>query len=542
MRLVKAGLIAVLLFGAGGCAELEKIYRPADTVALQGPPAAPDTSCDAPDKAAPAYDIGYLKDCTAPDTFILFAFSGGGIRSASFGYGALTAAHAIQVPDAAGAHPLSQDIDVVSGVSGGSFTAAAFATHREALFPKPGAPDLYRANFLTHDFFADLASIYLAPWHWQWMLPDYSSQDEMAKIYGAIPFSSPNDPVFARTYDDLARQGRPLLVVQATDYGNEQPFTFTQNDFDLICSDLRPYPVGNAVAASSAFPVLFSPIRLTNHHFDGSKGYCAGHRPPWIDGVLAEDEPEDLSRLYTRARIANDYLPPKPGAAPRKGEPPRSVFLQDGGVVDNMALRGFTNAVLPYLGTKDGADMWKGPLREAACKGGWNKVRHVAVVVVDGQARPNNQVSQLPYLSDMLLILDVTSSALIDATGFETMMSTSALTNTMAERLSQLHCDGDDPARTVTPWFAHVSFDELAEDTVLPPAACDRSAKEGCTLGDLARSGTSLAFKGEQVDALVAAGESAFRCNPKIKALLGALHANAPSGPPLPCRPRKDGK
>lgn len=542
MRLIKTALIAALLVGMGGCAQLEQMYRPADTVALKGPPAAPDTACDASGGSLPAYDIAYLKDCTASDTFVLFAFSGGGIRSASFGYGALTAAHAAQVPDAAGSHPLSQDIDVVSGVSGGSFTAAAFATHRENLFPKPGKPDLYRDNFLTHDFFADLLSIYLTPWHWEWMLPNYSAQDEMAKVYAAIPFSSPSDPVFAKTYGDLAKQGRPLLVVQGTDYGNEQPFTFTQNDFDLICSDLNPYPVGNAVAASSAFPVLFSPIRLTNHHFDGRRDYCATHRPAWIESVLDKDEPEDLSRLYTRARIANDYLPPKPGTAPRKGEPPRSVFLQDGGVVDNMALRGFTNAVLPYLGTDDGADMWKGPLRAAACKSGWNKVKHVAVIVVDGQARPNNQVAQLPYLSDMLLILDVTSSALIDATGFETMMSTSALTAVMAKRLEQLHCDGDAADRVVTPWFAHVSFDDLAEGTVLPPAACDRSAKDGCTLGDLARSGTSLDFTPEQVDALVSAGQSALQCNPKVKALLRALNAAPGAGPPLPCRPRRDGK
>jgi NTE family protein len=541
MQGFKAFLIATLMVGAGGCSHLEQIYRPVDTVALKGPPAAADTGCTAPVPAKPpAYDIGTIRDCTAPDTFILFAFSGGGIRSASFGYGALTAAHSIAVPGASGSHPLSKDIDVVSGVSGGSFTAAAFATHREALFPAPGTPDFYRANFLTHDFFAELASIYLAPWHWQWMLPNYSSQDEMAKIYGAIPFSGPSDPVFAKTYGDLAEKGRPLLVVQGTDYGSEQPFTFTQSDFDLICSDLDAYPVGNAVAASSAFPVLFSPIRLTNHHFDGTKDYCAKHRPDWIDRTLEQDEPEDLSRLYTRARIANGYLPPK--SKPQRDDPPRSVFLQDGGVVDNMGLRGFTNALLPYLGTDEGKDMWKGPVGAAACRSGWSKVKHVVVVVVDGQAKPNNRVSQLPYLSDALLILDVTSSALIDATGFETMMSTSALTGVMADRLKQLKCEGDDPERTVTPWFTHVSFDDLTEETVLPPAACDRAAGDGCTIGDLARSGTSLAFKPEQVDALVAAGRSALQCNPKFKALLKTLNATPAADPPLPCRPRKSDK
>ena len=539
-RLFKVVLMTALIVGVTGCEHLEAIYRPVDTVALKGPPAPPgDVRCSAPVPVTPpSYEIGFLKDCTAGDTFIVFAFSGGGIRSAAFGYGALTAAHGTAVTDADGHHPLSKDIDVVSGVSGGSFTAAAFASHREDLFPAAGATDYYRDNFLSHDFFVDLISIYLEPWHWQWMLPSYSSQDEMAKIYGAIPFSPAGDKVFVPTYGDLANKGRPLLVVQATDYGNEQPFTFTQPDFDLICSDLNTYPVGNAVAASSAFPVLFSPIRLSNHHFDGTRDYCATHRPSWVDRVLDAPEPVDLSRLYSRARVANDYLPPKPGSKPPKGDPPRSVFLQDGGVTDNVALRGFSNTVISHFGTTDtGEGMWTDEMRSAACRGGWGAVKHIAVVVVDGEAQPDNKVGSLPYLADLALILDVTGSALVDANGFETMLATGSLTDLMAKRLSQLQCDGV-PAHTVTPWFARVSFQDLAQDTVLDPAACARGAKESCTLGDVARSDTSLSFKPQQVDALVAAGRSAFQCNRKLAKFLTALNAST-AAPPLPCRVRQ---
>ncbi len=532
MRPLRLILIA-LLTGLGGCAHLESVYRPADTVALKSPPPPPDSRCDAPADASTPYDLGHLKDCTAPDTLVLFAFSGGGIRSAAFGYGALTAAHAAKVGD--DKHPFSQDIDVVSGVSGGSFTAAAFATHREALFPAAGAKDYYRDNFLTHDFFSDLLSIYFAPWHWQWMLPNYSSQDEMAKLYAAMPFSGPSDPVFAKNYGELAKAGRPLLVVQATDYGNEQPFTFTQPDFDLICSDLNEYPVGNAVAASSAFPVLFSPIRLTNHHFDG-RGYCSNHRPEWIDRVLDGPEPENLSRLYARARIAADYLPPKPGAPKPKGDPPRSVFLQDGGVTDNVALRGFGNTALPYIG--DNGAGWSEEVRASLCRGGWDRIRHIAAIIVDGEAQPSNQVASLPYLSDLLLILNVTSSAMIDANGFETMLATDAYTRQLAAQFKALDC-GKGPSPGVSAWFARVSFQDLAEDTVLPPEACDRHAPEGCTLGDIARSDTSLDFSAAQVDALVAAGKSAFSCNLKLKGLMAKLNATQDAAPPLACRTRR---
>lgn len=165
---VRTALLTVLLaFAASGCSHLEDIYQSAPTVALKAPLVTPeDTSCTAPQSATPPpYDIVSLRDCTAQDSFVVFAFSGGGTRSASFGYGVLKAAHATQIADEHGKHAFTKDIDVVSGVSGGSFTAAAFASHREKLFPAPGAPDYYRDNFLAHNFFADLLSIYLAPWH-----------------------------------------------------------------------------------------------------------------------------------------------------------------------------------------------------------------------------------------------------------------------------------------------------------------------------------------------------------------------------------------
>ncbi len=533
-RIIALAAVIVLC----GCTHIENPYH-TETVALTGPQQKlGDIACNAPQDAAPVrYDLGTLRDCTAQDTFIVFAFTGGGIRSAAFGYGALMAAHNTLVPDASGVHTLDKDIDVVSGVSGGSFTAAAFATHGSDLFPAAGAPDHYRDNFLTHNFNADRWAIALAPWHWEWMLPNYSSQDEMAKLYGSIDFSSPSDKLFAADFSELAKRGRPLLVVQATDFGNEQPFTFTQPDFDLICSDLAPYPVANAVAASSAFPVLFSPIRLTNHHFEKPTKYCATHRPKWVDRTLSAPEPVDLSRLYARARAAEGYLP-SAGAPPHNKDDiriPRYVFLQDGGVVDNIALRGFADIVIPHFGTNDtGEGVWTDNSRAAACRGNWNRIRRILVVVVDGQAQPNTQVSSLPYLTDWTEVLDLTGSALIDANGFETMLATEAMTRVLAKRLSQLSCDGSQAEHTVQPYFAHLSFQNLLQETKLDAKACD--SKKSCTLGDVAQSETSLDFSGPQVDALIAAGRSAFQCNRGLARFLTDIKAKTSGHPPLPCR------
>ena len=58
---------------------------------------------------------------------------------------------------------------------------------------------------------------------------------------------------------------RPYLLLNATDMTLGARFEFTQDQFDLLCSDLSVVPVARAVAASSAFPILLSPLTLHNY-------------------------------------------------------------------------------------------------------------------------------------------------------------------------------------------------------------------------------------------------------------------------------------
>ncbi|MDX2446465.1 MAG: patatin-like phospholipase family protein [Desulfobacterales bacterium] len=54
---------------------------------------------------------------------VLVAFSGGGTRAASFAYGALKALAATKITTKKGERSLVHEIDVISSVSGGSFTS-----------------------------------------------------------------------------------------------------------------------------------------------------------------------------------------------------------------------------------------------------------------------------------------------------------------------------------------------------------------------------------------------------------------------------------
>src|SRR5215471_11418104 len=131
------------------------------------------------------------------------------------------------------------------------------------------------------------------------------------------------------TYADLLRLGLPLVSVNATDIANGISFAFTQPSFDLLCSDLSRFPVARAVAASNGFPVLFSPITLISRTKD-----CRGVRPPTAAPAEWAETPEELSRRALLARIANRYLDP---------ERSQYVHLLDGGISDNLALRGVAN-------------------------------------------------------------------------------------------------------------------------------------------------------------------------------------------------------
>src|SRR5271170_4025735 len=199
------------------------------------------------------------------DMLVLVAMSGGGKRSAAYAYGALKGMREIAVPGADGQRSLLSSLDAISGVSGGSFTAAYYGLYRDAAFGR------YETDFLYVDTDGQIKAVYLAPWDWGWAVdPDVGTNDYMERNYNETMFHG------AR-FTDLMARGRPVIGISATDINYGTPFLFTQEFFDILCSDLEPFPLARAVAASNGFPGLFSPITLTNHAAD-----CGGRTPGWV--------------------------------------------------------------------------------------------------------------------------------------------------------------------------------------------------------------------------------------------------------------------
>ena len=81
---------------------------------------------------------------------VLVAFSGGGTRAAYFAYGVLQELAGTEVMTANGSLPLIKEIDIISSVSGGSFTSAYYGLYGDRIFED------YEEQFLRQDVQSDL--------------------------------------------------------------------------------------------------------------------------------------------------------------------------------------------------------------------------------------------------------------------------------------------------------------------------------------------------------------------------------------------------
>ena len=217
------------------------------------------------------------------EVLVLLAFSGGGTRAAAFSYGVLKELSAIEVTSEGHKYRLSDEVDGISSVSGGSFTAAYFGLFGDRIFED------YEQVFLRRDVQGELTrQVMFNPVNWGRLLsPTYTRADLATELYDETIFEH-------GTYGDMLQSGGPMIVINATEMTLGTRFQFTQPYFNPICSDLSGYPVARAVTASSAVPILFSPVTLTNR-----AGECGWREPAWMKQAL--EKRERTSRLYNLA-------------------------------------------------------------------------------------------------------------------------------------------------------------------------------------------------------------------------------------------------
>ena len=248
------------------------------------------------------------------DVLFALAFSGGGTRAAAFAYGVLEELHDTKIPSE-GSRSLLNEVDVISSVSGGSVTAAAYGLYGERVF------DVLEPAFLKRNVQGSLVLQTLNPLHWPALWSStYGRSELMADYYDRMLFHG-------ATFDALKTNGGPFLVINGTDITTGTRFDFTQHSFDLICSDVSKYPLASAVAASSAVPGALTPITLKNY----ASG-CGCTLPEWVEPALRQN----AGRMSRRAAVLTSY---------QNSTNRPFIHLVDGGVSDNIGLQ----PVIDYL-------------------------------------------------------------------------------------------------------------------------------------------------------------------------------------------------
>ena len=140
-----------------------------------------------------------------PTTLLILAFSGGGTRAAAFSYGVLEELRRTQVGAPDRAHTLLAEVDLISSVSGGSFTSLAYALYGEGLF------DHYEQQFLKRDVEGELLRRLFDPFTWPKILSSGFGRSELAEqYYEEILFHG-------ATYADLVGKPTPTAIAEATD-------------------------------------------------------------------------------------------------------------------------------------------------------------------------------------------------------------------------------------------------------------------------------------------------------------------------------------
>jgi NTE family protein len=437
----------------------------------------------------------------ASDTMVVAAFSGGGTRAAAFSFGVLEELRATRVVVNGRGTRLLDELDVITGVSGGSFTALAYGLHGEKLF------DEYERRFLKRDVQGELLARFLSPSNWSALWSESWGRSEMAaQLYDEILFEN-------ATFGDLVGKPGPVVIATATDISTGSRLGFVQGDWDLICSDLSKVPLSRAAAASSAVPLVLSPVTINN--YGGSCGY---REPSWVQAVV---NPTSRARPAGRALARYKEMKSFQDSATRP-----YLHLVDGGVSDNLGMRSVLEGLETIEATSGArADGMRGSASRRPSR--LDTLHRIVVFVVNSLSIPKTDWDQRERPPNDLLILLKATGVPIDRYSYESV----ELLKDMIARWQTIRAlaassgfvGGNDPllARAARMPDIELYAIDVSFDAHPDPAERDY----------LNQTPTSFVLSAEQVDRLRAAAGAILRASPEYQRLLRDLATPVPAAP-----------
>ena len=419
----------------------------------------------------------------AHEDLVILAFSGGGTRAAAFAYGVLEALRDIEVTNAGGAKTrLLDEVDVITGVSGGSFTALGYGLYGERLF------DLFEGAFLKRDVQGALIQRILNPLNWPALWSSGWSRSEIAaQLYDEILFHG-------ATFTDLERAGGPVIAVGATELTTGARVVFLPQNFDVMCADLSSFKLARAAAASSAVPVVLSPVTIDNYG-----GHCGYRQPAWLKAFADQSNPpRPAGRILKRLQELEQL---------DDAAEDRYFHLVDGAVSDNLGLRG----VLDFLEAFEA-------LRLAGQPTPLDHVRRIIIFVVNSASSPSFDWNEKENSPSAASIVVKAAGVPVDRYANESIELLRDIdarwTARRAIRDSAAFDKRKDPA---VAWVANAPNADIYPIEVSFQVLADK--KERAYLNQLP---TSFALPADAVDRLRAAAKKIILASPELQQMLKA--------------------
>ncbi len=443
--------IYALLFILSGCSSYGTVHNQKQTG--HEPTITPNFSITSKLKSRPRGEIT-----------LAIAFSGGGTRAAALAYGVLKELEHTTLIHKQKNYRLIDEIDIISAVSGGSFIAAYYGLHGKKTFKN------FKKAMLQQNIEDNIITSILSPF--SWFLT--TGRTEIAiQIY--------NNTLFKHaTFKDLNTPNSPLILINASDLGNGVRFSFVQEYFDLICSNINDYPIARAVAASAAVPVAFNPVVVQNFQ------PCENHAQQKLQQAMKHAQQND--DLKQAVKGLTDYIDTQYPY----------LHLVDGGITDNLGLRAIYEAV-----------ELSGGAQHFAKRIGKPPAKWLAVISVDAstQAAPEFRLSnKVPSITESI-------EAMTDIQIHRYNVSTLSL---FSEALKKWSIELSTPNHQVTPFFIKLNFNQLSTPELRT---------------ELNQIPTSLSLSEPEIDKLISAGRSLLRNHPSFQKLLKSINATQKLNP-----------
>jgi len=450
---------------------------------------------------ATGYRLATRTDLKGRETMVVLAFSGGGTRAAAFSYGVLEFLKRTEVVKANGEKVrLLDTVGVITGVSGGSFTALAYGLYGDKLFAE------YEERFLKRNVQGELIARFLNPLRWgNLSFTQWGRSELAADLYDEILFNG-------ATFADLERRKDLLIMASATDVSTGAKLVFDQELFDAICSNVDDVKLSRAAAASSAVPVALSPVTLNNYG-----GTCNYVPPAGLQLVAKDAQP---SRAAERAkRQVDEWLAFTDGA--RRPY----IHLVDGGLADNVGMRSFLTVM----------DLTEA-LQEAGEATWLDSVRRIVVIVANSATAPRTKWDQSESPPGAVTLVLQSSGVPMEHYSFEAMelLKDKSANWRLKHRLRQSAA------------FAANTDPAIAEDLkgpdidIYPIDVSFAELKDKAEFEYLNGLPTSFVLPPEAVDRLRAAAGTIMAASPEFQRLLKDVGAKVVTEPAAQPRPPAD--